>query len=210
MNYEINNQHYKVIIEKKNNKNTYIRITDNEEIYVTTNYFTTKNKIIKLLDENQSKIEKMINSKKKQKQKKQQFWYLGKTYEINYTQTKKVTIIENQINVENERKLELWLKKQTRELFQERLGICYQKFQESIPYPILKIRNMKTRWGVCNKKNNSVTLNSNLIQYKIDQIDYVIIHELSHFVHFDHSKLFWNTVEKYDPNYKQNRKALKE
>lgn len=210
MNYEINNKQYKVIIEKKNNKNTYIRITDNEEIYVTTNYFTTKNKIIKLLDENQSKIEKMINSKKKQKQKKQQFWYLGKTYEINYTQTKKVTIIENQINVENERKLELWLKKQTRELFQERLGICYQKFQESIPYPILKIRNMKTRWGVCNKKNNSVTLNSNLIQYKIDQIDYVIIHELSHFVHFDHSKLFWNTVEKYDPNYKQNRKALKE
>lgn len=210
MNYEINNKQYKVIIEKKNNKNTYIRITDNEEIYVTTNYFTTKNKIIKLLDENQSKIEKMINSKKKQKQKKQQFWYLGKTYEINYTQTKKVTIIENQINVENERKLELWLKKQTRELFQERLDICYQKFQESIPYPILKIRNMKTRWGVCNKKNNSVTLNSNLIQYNIDQIDYVIIHELSHFVHFDHSKLFWNTVEKYDPNYKQNRKALKE
>ena len=210
MNYEINNQHYKVIIEKKNNKNTYIRITDNEEIYVTTNYFTTKNKIIKLLDENQAKIEKMINSKKKQKQKKKQFWYLGKTYEINYTPTKKVTIIENQINVENERKLELWLKKQIKEIFQERLDICYQKFQEPIPYPILKIRNMKTRWGVCNKKNNSVTLNSNLIQYDIDQIDYVIIHELSHFVHFDHSKAFWNTVEKYDPNYKQNRKALKE
>ena len=210
MNYEINNKQYKVIIEKKNNKNTYIRITDKEEIYVTTNYFTTKNKIIKLLDENQSKIEKMINSKKKHHQKKQQFWYLGKTYEINYTPTKKVTIIENQINVENERKLELWLKRQTRELFQERLDICYQKFQESIPYPILKIRNMKTRWGVCNKKNNSVTLNSNLIQYNIDQIDYVIIHELSHFVHFNHSKSFWNTVEKYDPNYKQNRKALKE
>ena len=210
MNYEINNKQYKVIIEKKNNKNTYIRITDKEEIYVTTNYFTTKNKIIKLLDENQSKIEKMINSKKKHHQKKQQFWYLGKTYEINYTPTKKVTIIENQINVENERKLELWLKRQTRELFQKRLDICYQKFQEPIPYPILKIRNMKTRWGVCNKKNNSVTLNSNLIQYDIDQIDYVIIHELSHFVHFDHSKSFWNTVEKYDPNYKQNRKALKE
>lgn len=210
MNYQINHQHYKVIIEKKNNKNTYIRITDNEEIYVTTNYFTSKNKIIKLLDDNQSKIEKMINSKKKQQQKKQQFWYLGKTYEINYTPTKKVTITENQINVETPRKLELWLKKQTKQLFQERLEICYQKFQEPIPYPILKIRNMKSRWGVCNKKNNSVTLNSNLMQYDISQIDYVIIHELSHFVHFNHSKSFWNTVEKYDPNYKQNRKALKE
>ena len=46
---------------------------------------------------------------------------------------------------------------------------------------------MKTRWGVCNIKDNSVTLNSKLIEYDIQALDYVIIHELSHFIHFNHS-----------------------
>lgn len=69
---------------------------------------------------------------------------------------------------------------------------------------------MKTRWGVCNRKDNSVTLNSELIRYEADKLDYVIIHELSHFVHFNHSKNFWNLVSKYCPNYKQARKDLKE
>ena len=41
----------------------------------------------------------------------------------------------------------------------------FDLFEEKIPYPKLKIRNMKTRWGVCNIKDNSVTLNSKLIEY---------------------------------------------
>ena len=69
---------------------------------------------------------------------------------------------------------------------------------------------MKTRWGVCNKKTNTVTLNSELIKYDISKIDYVIIHELSHFLHFNHSRSFWNQVEKYCPNYKKIRNELKD
>ena len=69
---------------------------------------------------------------------------------------------------------------------------------------------MKTRWGVCNKRDNSVTLNTNLIKETIDKLDYVIIHELAHFVHFDHSKDFWNLVSKYCKEYKQIRKELKD
>ena len=83
----------------------------------------------------------------------------------------------------------------------------YNLFDENIPYPALKIRNMKTRWGVCNKKGY-ITLNSNLIKYNISEIDYVIIHELSHYVHFNHSKEFWKTVSKYYPNYKKSKKVL--
>ena len=69
---------------------------------------------------------------------------------------------------------------------------------------------MKTRWGVCNKRDTSITLNANLMKEKIECLDYVIVHELSHFVHFNHSKEFWNTVEKYCPYYKKIRKSLKE
>ena len=69
---------------------------------------------------------------------------------------------------------------------------------------------MKTRWGVNHKLDSSITLNSKLIRYDERVIEYVIIHELSHFVHFDHSKYFWNTVEKYMPDYKKAVKTLKE
>ena len=68
---------------------------------------------------------------------------------------------------------------------------------------------MKTRWGVCNRSNNTITLNSNLIRYDESIIDYVIFHELSHFVHPNHSKNFWGLVEKYVSDYKVCRNILK-
>ena len=49
-----------------------------------------------------------------------------------------------------------------------------------------------------------------LMKESIDKIDYVIIHELSHLVYFDHSNKFWSVVGKYCPNYKQIRKEMRE
>ena len=57
---------------------------------------------------------------------------------------------------------------------------------------------------------HSVTLNSELLKYKLEALDYVIVHELCHIIHFDHSKDFWNLVGKYYPEYKKIRKYLKE
>ena len=69
---------------------------------------------------------------------------------------------------------------------------------------------MKTRWGVYNRKNHTITLNSRLIEFDTEKIDYVITHELSHIIHFDHSEYFWQLVSKYCPNYKKIRKELKD
>ena len=113
------------------------------------------------------------------------------------------------IKVNNLKKINSWYKMKILSIFKDHLDFYYNKFDENIPYPILKIRSMKTRWGVCNRKVNSVTLNLNLVKYDSSCLDYVIIHELSHFVHFNHSKSFWNTVSKYCPNYKEIEKKLK-
>ena len=86
----------------------------------------------------------------------------------------------------------------------------YNKFEEKIPKPNLKIRTMKTRWGVCNRKSKTITLNTRLLEYDISCLDYVIVHELSHFIHPNHSSEFWNLVGKYYPKYKECRKMLKE
>ena len=208
MKYVVNDIEYEVIIEKKNNKNTYIRIRDNK-IYITTNYFVSKSYIKNLLDKNYDVIKKMIEKNNQRLERSNKFYYLNKEYDIIFVNYCDIEINDNKIFVKSEDYLNKWLKKNTEIIFKERLDYIYNLFEENIPYPKLKIRKMKTRWGVCNK-NNSITLNSELIKYGYEQIDYVIIHELSHFIHFDHSKNFWLQVSKYCPNYKEIRKSLKE
>ncbi len=210
MKYTINNNEYEVVIIKKNNKNTYIRVKEDLKIYVTTNIFSSKNYIKTLLDNNIESIKKMIEQQAKQIKKKDYFYYLGEKYEVFIDDVDGIKFLDDAIFVESEKYLNKWLNKKIKELFQERLDYNYNRYNEKIPYPKLKIRTMKTRWGVCNIRDNSVTLNSKLIEYDIEKLDYVIIHELSHFIHFNHSKAFWNQVSIYSPNYKQIRKELKD
>ena len=205
MKYEIENTLYNVIIKRKNNKNTYIRVDENKNIIVTTNYFVTTNKIKQILDNNINFLKKNLA-----KEKKEGFYLMGKKYDIIIDEKiKNIEIDEITIKVKDEKKLNNWYKKEISRIFKEHLDFYYNKFEENIPYPTLKIRAMKTRWGVCNRKIKSVTLNLNLVKYDSTCLDYVIVHELSHFVHFNHSKAFWNTVEKYYPNYKEIEKKLK-
>lgn len=205
MKYEINNILYNVIVKRKNNKNTYIRVDENKNIVVTTNYFVTNNKIKQILDNNINFLKKNLS-----KEKKDGFYLMGKKYDIIVDEKiKDVEILDDVIKVNNLKKLNSWYKMKILSIFKDHLDFYYNKFDENIPYPILKIKSMKTRWGVCNRKVNSVTLNLNLVKYDSSCLDYVIIHELSHFVHFNHSKSFWNTVSKYCPNYKEIEKKLK-
>lgn len=208
--YKINGIKYPVIVEKKNNKNTYIKIKEDMTIYVTTNFLTSKWQIKNMLDSEKKYLEKAIASALRKHEKEKEFYYLGKKYDIIIVSFDKVEIDDNKIYAPSKETLEKWLKKQTLKVFNERLEYNYNLFKEDIPFPKLKMRKMKTRWGVCNKRDNSITLNTKLIRYSLKEIDYVIIHELSHFVHFDHSREFWNTVEKYMPSYKESIKVLKE
>lgn len=207
--YKLDGEKYNVLVSLKNNKNTYIKIKDDLTIYVTTNYLTTKRQVKVILDNEKDFLRSVIAKTREKQIKEKEFYYLGKRYDVIYAPFDEVTIDGEKIFVKNKSKLDKWLLGEARRIFQERLEINYNFFQEDIPFPKLKIRNMKTRWGVCNKRDDSVTLNFKLIKYDVREIDYVIIHELSHFVHFDHSKDFWNTVFKYMPNYKKSVKILK-
>lgn len=211
MEFIVEEEKYPIIIKRKNNKNTYIRVNNKLEIIVTTSYYTTDSCIIKLIKENKKTIEKMLKRQKKEKLKEEQFYYLGIKYDIIIVPTMDhVEVSEGRIFTKNQKMLDRWYQREIETIFTKRLEQNYKLFKEKIPYPTLKLRKMKTRWGVCNKKNQSITLNINLMRENIECLDYVIVHELSHFVHFNHSKEFWDTVSKYCNNYKEIRKKLKE
>ena len=73
----------------------------------------------------------------------------------------------------------------------------------------VKITGAVTRWGSCSGKN-SLCFSWRLMLYPEKAIDYVVIHELSHILHHNHSREFWHTVEKYMPDYKTAEKLLKD
>ena len=203
---------YLVIIEKKNNKNLYIRITEDLKIKITCNYLFTKLSIKKVLEDNRQSIEKMIDKqiKKNETNKREYNNLLGKKLNIIYKEVKRPIYNLDTIIVKDDVMLNNWYKKYAKDVFKKYLDEAYFVFDEKIPYPIIKVRSMKTRWGVCNRRDNSVTLNLELIKKDPMYLNYVIVHELSHFIHFDHSRAFWHVVEKYCPDYKTVRKKLKE
>ncbi len=72
----------------------------------------------------------------------------------------------------------------------------------------VKITSAKTRWGSCSGKN-SLCFSYRVMIYPEKAVDYVVVHELCHILHHDHSKEFWQAVERYMPDYKAAQKMLK-
>lgn len=202
---------YEVNIIRKNNKNLYIRVSDDLKINITCPYLYTNKIIENIVNNNYNEIVKMINKQLKIKTTKEidNTSLLGKKISIFYEDVTKPLYKDNTLVIKDDIMLYKWYKKKAKEIFKIYLDEAYYVFEENIPYPKLKVRSMKTRWGVCNRKDNSITLNLDLIKKDQEYLNYVIVHELSHFVHFNHSKNFWNTVEKYCPDYKRVRKELK-
>lgn len=206
MNTTMNN----VKIIRKNIKHTYIRVKDGN-IIVTTNYLTPKIYINNLIKNNIENIEKMLKQDLKKQVKEKNFYLFGKKYNIIYNENiNNIIIQEDNLIIKNQEQLNKYIDKLLITKYRSQIEYWYNKFEETIPIPNLKIRKMKTRWGVCNTKNNNITLNYYLYKYDIECLDYVIVHELSHFIEGNHSKKFWNIVEKYYPNYKEIRKKLNE
>ena len=211
MKLKLNNEEYNVqIIKKMTNKNTYIRVKEDLTIFVTTNTFTSDKKIKEIINQNLKSIEKMLNKATNKNEYNSSFYYLGKKYDIVYTNSSNIELGDTKVFIGKNVDIEKILKKQASILFQQRLDLLYSKFSRKIPYPTLTIRKMKSRWGVCNTKTKRVTLNLELIKKDISCLDYVIVHELSHLIHADHSKNFWLLVEENFKDYKKVRKQMKE
>lgn len=206
-----NNKDYDVVIEKKSsNKNTYIRVKKDLKIHVTTTLFTSMRSISKLIEDNYERICKMIDFQEIKVKNNTGFFYLGRQYVLVRTDNPGITFSGDKVFVNHDFDIDKWYKKQAKELFLERLDYNYEHYTRKIPYPKLRIRKMTSRWGVCNIRTHIITLNLELIKRDISYLDYVIIHEMTHLIHGDHSARFWKVVEENMPDYKKYREEMKE
>ncbi|KHJ36705.1 hypothetical protein PBAC_31310 [Pedobacter glucosidilyticus] len=87
----------------------------------------------------------------------------------------------------------------------EKVLVLFRKYK--IDSPVLQIRYMPTRWGSCTSKGK-VILNPDLIKASKGSIEYVIIHELCHLVHHNHTKAFYNLQESIMPDWKKWKERL--
>lgn len=201
----IDNEEFEIIVNRKRIKNLYLRVKEENKIEVSANFYTTNKEILKIINDNKAFIIKANNKLKVNKLKPNKIMYLGD--ELSLIESDKTFIDNNYIYAKSEEDAMNYIYSLCYDVFKVRLERIMSMF-DNLPEFTLRVRKMKTRWGVCNKGSMTVTLNTELITKDVNLIDYVIVHELCHFKHMDHSPAFWNEVAKYYPYYKQARKEL--
>ena len=85
-------------------------------------------------------------------------------------------------------------------LWAERMGVTPSR---------VRITAARTRYGSCNSKGN-LCFSLFLMLSPMEAVEYVVVHELAHIVHHNHSRAFWETVERFMPDYRERQKLLKQ
>lgn len=229
-NYELiyKNKKINCFIIRKNVKNINMRIKPSLEVTVSANKSVSEKYIIEMINNKSEWIYKHILEFEKRRSVPRYdklidgevIKYLGKKYliEIIYGDINKVIKDNNKIIIIiNDKDNELlikevfdnWLKIKAREIFTEILDIMYKKMKiYDIKYPKMTIRKMKTRWGSCSVNKAKITINRNLIYEPIKSIEYVILHELAHFVYPNHSNDFYKIIKRNMIDFREVEKSL--
>lgn len=118
--------------------------------------------------------------------------------------------VKDDTDYERKKKLiESWYKEQGRRIFKETVDGIYPKLRAyNVPCPQICIRKMTSRWGSCMPGKDKVTFNLMLVAASGECIEYVVLHELVHFIEPNHSKNFWKLVGEFMPDYKERKKEL--
>lgn len=145
--------------------------------------------------------------------------YLGKQYRLKVIESKEesVKLQAGNIYINTKSKEDkVKIEKQLKKWYKQKAEIHFKKlFEDAIPAikkstnltPSLKYRWMDKRWGSCSKKGE-IILNLELIKAPKKCIEYVIIHELCHLVHLNHSTAFYDLLDKTSPNWRKTKNQL--
>ena len=113
---------------------------------------------------------------------------------------------DNRLNHYIRSKILAALRKEAKSYLPRRLSFLAE--EHGFSFARSKITHSSSRWGSCSS-SGTISLNIGMMNLPFELIDYVIIHELCHTRHMNHSTKFWDEVYKFDPQYKMHRNELK-
>ncbi len=103
------------------------------------------------------------------------------------------------------RELRAWIRNEARRRLPPMLEAVAQR--TGLDYRRVSIRSQKTRWGSCSSRG-TISLNDQLLFVPADTVDYLMLHELCHTRHLNHSRAFWQLVASHSPDYRAHEKRL--
>jgi len=181
-------------IKKKNIRRVYFKIISSNHIQITTNFSHSKSDVELIISKNRDLFIKKLNKFRQISNIKKYYYLFGEKLENGFFETKQIKNIQQFYHFE--------IKKVVEELVLKHSKNMNLKFEK------ISLKAQKSIWGSCSGKNH-LSFNINLAQLPLEIIEYIVIHELAHIKHKNHSKEFWTFVSEFSSDYKTLRKALR-
>jgi predicted metal-dependent hydrolase len=145
--------------------------------------------------------------------------YLGKDLRLQVAQGKEhissdglylyLVVNDTGDNDTKERMINRWYDRRCRELFPEIVNHIHPIFNKyGVALPRIAYREMFSRWGSCQPKRRSITLNKRLIETPRNCIEYVVMHEFIHFLQPNHTKRFYELLSTLMPDWEERKRIL--
>lgn len=216
-------------IERKRVKNLNLRVRKDGSVFVSANEMVPCEEIDRFIHSKASFIFKAIDHFYEMAQYKPQpkqyvsgetFYIQGRGLRLQVSQAKKDAISSDGVyiflemkdinNIEKRKRLiTRFLDQQCKTVFSEVIETLYPLVKKyGIDKPSLRIRDMETRWGSCLTKKKIITLNKRLLEAPRNCIEYVVMHELCHLVHPNHSKQFYSFLTMLMPDWRERKSYL--
>jgi len=217
------------ILERKNVKNVNLRIRKDGSVYVSASRMVPCEEIDKFIRSKGTYVLNAIDRfhdlaqhepLPKQYASGETFYIQGRQLRLQVSQAKKDAVssdgvyifleVKDENDVEKKRRLVTrFLDEQCKTVFSEILDELYPLFEKyGVEKPALRIRDMKTCWGTCLTKKCIITLNKRLLAAPRNCIEYVVMHELCHLIHPNHSKHFYELLSALMPDWKERKQLL--
>ena len=211
-------------LQRKRVKNINLRVRADGSVFVSVPYHVAYAKADEFVRSNIRFIfsawEKL--EKEKAEKKPDRVHYLGEELEVAVAvgetsggglNGNRLTLTVREDSPEERAKaLDKWRRVESERLFP---ALCREKWEVfrlngyDIPCPKICYRKMKSRWGSCTAGRGKITLNIMLIEKPLVCIEYVVAHELAHFVAQDHSERFYQVMDRVMPLHREVRRLLK-
>lgn len=209
-------------LEYKGVKNINMRVLDDGTISVSAPYGTSRAKIDEIISSRLSWFTRVINRKSHKSEVNNTKGYVviwGQVYDLVINEGSKRFYLEDGRayvycpKVDNE-SVKRFLDRQLARILSDKVNELREKddriildYHLSLPSEI-RYREMTSRWGSCQTRSKVITLNSRLVHYPVECLDYVLLHEYMHLIVPNHSTRFHQLMDYYMPNNKEIRHLL--